>query len=503
MSKVIEYQALSQIKTDHPGKTIVHCHGVFDLFHYGHLLHLRSAKKFGDILVVTLTPDRFVNKGPGRPRYTEKERAALLASLDIVDFVAINMFPKANETIRLLKPDFYVKGPDYKNKDADITGGIVEEERCVIEVGGKLVITEDDSLSSTELLNRYFNEWDANQNQVIKSIKDRYSLTDIFEIIENLSNLKVLVVGEPIIDTYVFCETQGLSSKNPNISTKFLSEENYAGGALAIASHLKKIGCDVGLFVVDGGEDYVSDLYRSSLDDQIKMKRMIYPDMQTVRKVRYITKIRQQRLFEVNYLNKRFFTNEEQSDISRQLLEYSSDYDVVIVADFGHGMFVDDILDALKQVKPFLALNVQTNSANFGFNRFTKHEHFNYLSLDEREFRLGVHDQNTNVRQLIKDHVQHCNGGVMSITIGEAGSIFVDKDGTQHECPAFFKQVIDTTGSGDAYFLITSILVYAGVTGLVVPFIGNCYAGLQARIIGNKFPVSKVDLINTIKSILK
>ena len=56
------------------GARIVQCHGVFDLLHPGHIRHFREAKAQGDCLVVTVTPDRFVNKGPGRPVFTESLR---------------------------------------------------------------------------------------------------------------------------------------------------------------------------------------------------------------------------------------------------------------------------------------------------------------------------------------------------------------------------------------------------------------------------------------------
>src|SRR5436853_363146 len=92
------------------GKKIVHCHGVFDLLHIGHIKHLEAARHLGDALVVTLTPDRFVNKGPHRPAFPERLRAEALASLACVDFVGINEWPTAVETIRKLRPDFYVKG---------------------------------------------------------------------------------------------------------------------------------------------------------------------------------------------------------------------------------------------------------------------------------------------------------------------------------------------------------------------------------------------------------
>ena len=96
-------------------KLIVHCHGVFDLLHPGHLRYFEQAKSFGDILVVTLSPDRFVNKGPGRPVFNQKLRAEALAALQIIDFEAINETPSAVETIFQLRPDIYVKGSEYKD----------------------------------------------------------------------------------------------------------------------------------------------------------------------------------------------------------------------------------------------------------------------------------------------------------------------------------------------------------------------------------------------------
>jgi len=91
-------------------KKVVHCHGCFDLLHIGHIRHFRQARRKGDVLVVTLTPDRFVDKGPGRPAFPETLRAEAIASLDLVDYVAINKWATAEETLRLLKPDFYAKG---------------------------------------------------------------------------------------------------------------------------------------------------------------------------------------------------------------------------------------------------------------------------------------------------------------------------------------------------------------------------------------------------------
>jgi rfaE bifunctional protein nucleotidyltransferase chain/domain len=92
------------------GRRIVLCHGCFDLLHVGHVRYLEAARSLGDVLVVTVTPDEFVNKGPDRPAFTQDLRAEHLASLACVDFAAVNRWPTAVPTIELLKPDVYAKG---------------------------------------------------------------------------------------------------------------------------------------------------------------------------------------------------------------------------------------------------------------------------------------------------------------------------------------------------------------------------------------------------------
>ena len=149
------------------GRRIVHCHGVFDLLHVGHLRYFREAKAMGDVLVVTLTTDRFVNKGPHRPAFPEQLRAEVLAGLECVDFVAINPHPTAVEAIKLIRPDVYVKGPDYADKSKDLTGKILEEEEAVHAVGGRIAFTTGEIFSSTSLINQHMSTLPPDRKSVV------------------------------------------------------------------------------------------------------------------------------------------------------------------------------------------------------------------------------------------------------------------------------------------------------------------------------------------------
>jgi len=136
-------------------RRIVHCHGCFDLMHIGHIRHLQAARAMGDVLIVTVTADAHVNKGEGRPAFTEQERAESLAALACVDFVAINREPTATTAIRLLRPDYYVKG-----QIAEDPGGrsakLQREIETVRAVGGDVRFTHEVVFSSTALLKAHF-----------------------------------------------------------------------------------------------------------------------------------------------------------------------------------------------------------------------------------------------------------------------------------------------------------------------------------------------------------
>jgi bifunctional ADP-heptose synthase (sugar kinase/adenylyltransferase) len=123
--------------------------------HPGHIRHFQAAKEMGDCLVVTITPDVYIDKGPGKPVFNEVLRANSVAALECVDYVAINKWPTAEKTLRLLKPAVYVKGQEFE-KGEDKTGKIQRELKIIEEIGCQMRFTHEIVFSSTALLNKYF-----------------------------------------------------------------------------------------------------------------------------------------------------------------------------------------------------------------------------------------------------------------------------------------------------------------------------------------------------------
>ena len=149
-------------------KKIVLCHGVFDFLHIGHITYFEQAKKYGDILVVSVTDDRYVNKGPLRPIFKINDRLNFLKKIKIVDYVLKSEYETAELIIEKIKPNVYCKGPDYKNHKNDISGQIKKEVDAIKKIGGRIVYTDDITFSSSQLINNHYSLQTNSKKQLIK-----------------------------------------------------------------------------------------------------------------------------------------------------------------------------------------------------------------------------------------------------------------------------------------------------------------------------------------------
>jgi len=162
-------------------------HGVFDVIHIGHKRHFDTAKKLTGTLVVSITSDKFVKKGPGRPFFNEFLRSEMVSSLDSVSYVYINDSETPIELIKQLKPNFYCKGQDYVDFSKDITGNIKKEVEAVKKVGGKIFFTSDIQFSSSKIINN-----NLNSSKIVSEIKSKVKNISDFKlsVFENLKKIE-------------------------------------------------------------------------------------------------------------------------------------------------------------------------------------------------------------------------------------------------------------------------------------------------------------------------
>lgn len=483
------------------GKKVVHCHGVFDLLHLGHIRHLNSAKTFGDTLVVSITADRYVKRGPGRPVFKEKLRAEALANLEVTDFVCVLDYPTAIQGILAIKPDFYVKGPDYKKKEDDLTAKIFDEQDAVESVGGQLVFTDDFTFSSSKLLNAYFDTYPEHTINYLKELSTRYSTEYAIDRLKEIQQLKVLVVGDSIIDQYHYCTPLGKSSKESLVANKYLSKEDFAGGCFATANNTAQLTRNVELLTILGEKDSFEDFVKRNLDPYMKPHLLMRPNCVSTVKRRYVSSNR--KLFEVCFIDDHPLSVQDEQRIV-EFLEHNLDrFDLVIVSDFGHGLITNDIKDVLCDRAKCLALNVQTNSANYGFNMVTKYRRADFICIDERELRLAVRDRFGALPDLLKKVYHELDCKQIIATKGAEGSLAYNEEDGFHDCPAFTLHSIDTVGAGDAFFAYTAPCFAMEFPQDLLSLIGNAVGGLKVQIVGNREPVKFPDLGKFVTRLLK
>ncbi len=485
------------------GKTVVQCHGVFDIVHLGHIRHFNQAKKEGDVLIVTITNDRNVKRGPGRPFFNENLRAEALASLEVTDFVGIVDSPTAIECIKLLKPNVYAKGSDYRQKEKDLTGKIYEEEEAVKSVGGRIAFTDDITFSSSKILNDYLDVFPERTVKYLRALSKRHSVDSIINSLSKLKKMKALVIGDAIIDEYHYCIPMGKSSKEHLVATRYTSEELFAGGSLATANNAASLCGQVDLLTVLGTKNSYQEFIESKLAKNVTPHFFYRSDSNTIVKRRYVSEWANRKLFEVCYLKDNDIPRDEEEKILNHLKKTIKNYDVVIVSDFGHGLLTKRIIQFLSSKSKYLSVNVQTNSANIGFNLVTKYPRANCVCIDEMELRLAAGDKFSDVRTLLKKVYNEFGCDYMIATRGSNGSqCYSTKEGF-HETPCFSYRVVDAIGAGDAFFAFVSPCFAAGMTQDVVSFIGNAVGSLAVQIVCNREPVHLVDLNKFITRLLK
>jgi rfaE bifunctional protein kinase chain/domain/rfaE bifunctional protein nucleotidyltransferase chain/domain len=483
-------------------KKIAHCHGVFDLIHPGHIRHLAAARREADILVVTVTADQFVKKGPGRPIFNENLRAETLASFSSVDYVAINHAPTATNCIKLLKPDVYVKGQDYLDKSKDVTGKISEEEEAIVSVGGRIAFTNEITFSSSNLINEHMQVFPKETRKYLKSIASKYPLNYIFDSLDKIKELKTMVIGEAIIDQYHQCEGMDKSRKSNVVVYKYISEESFAGGSLAVANHIAGLSKKVKLVTLTGHDSNSFDSFlQRKMNPNVEIVNFRRSDGQTIIKRRFLYS--NQKLFEVCYFNDNPIDPVLEGRIRRKLKETIGDYDLVIVSDFGHGFLTDSLAKTICDEAKFLAVNTQTNGANMGFNFITRYSNVDYAALDELEIRYAAHNRSGELGKIMREVAKKIKCSNIIVTRGHHGALSLSNDRQFISAPALAFNVIDPVGAGDAFFSFTAPLVAIGVPQELVVFLGNAVGALAVQIICNREPVDPVDLKKFITTLLK
>lgn len=484
------------------GNTVVHCHGVFDLLHVGHVRHFESAKRLGDILVVTITADRHVNKGPNRPAFAEDLRAEAIAALHCVDFVAINKWPTAVETLHLLRPHVYVKGSEYRDAHNDVTGGIGPEIEAAEAVGARVAFTDDLTFSSSNLLNRFMPVLAEAPRNFLADFTTRHSFKEIVGYLERIRKLRVLVVGETIIDEYQYCQAIGKSSKGPTVVAKAENSERFAGGIIAVANHLSAF-CDTVTVVSQlGSHNSHEEFVRNQLVDSVQPLLLTRSESPTIVKRRFIESYFFTPMFELYEINDESLSPADDAELCETLRAQLGRHDLVVVVDYGHSMITEDAVSILCREAPFLAMNAQANAGNRGYHRLSKYQRADYICAAEHEMLFETRDWRSDLRPVITDVAERLTCPQVTVTCGKRGALCYNLQEGFVEVPAFATEVVDRVGAGDAFLAATAPLAFLRAPLDLVGFVGNVAGAEVVASVGHRRHLQRESFAKHIQALL-
>jgi len=491
----------SKIRDD--GKTIALCHGVFDLLHPGHFQHFKEASNLADFLIVSITADAFVNKGPGRPLFSDEIRANTLAELEMIDYVIISEQTTAETVINLIKPDYYVKGSEYSSPEDDVTGMIVKEKTAIESYGGIIHFTGGMTSSSSLLINKFYSSIDSQTQNWLNEFKETDGYESVLGSLEKISNLKVLILGETIIDQYTFCTPLAKSSKDPILAFHQHETNYFPGGVLAIANSSSGWDLKTKVITFSGFNDQILRAFGNKINSKIECEYIIANDRPTILKHRYVDVASSTRVFEYYNFSELQLSTEVNNKILSSISTQINNFDLVIAADYGHGYFSKSIISLIEEKSSFLAINTQANAGNRGFNTIAKYSKVDLISINGSELQLELRDRNPDYFHIVPKIIQEKNASYAVVTLGGEGLLVFDNKGNYEKVPALASKVVDKVGAGDSVFIIASLLAKVNAPLKVIGFLANLVAAHEVSQLGHQRSLGRSDLLKHAKSILK
>jgi len=489
--KIKTVEELAKIIGPRPRQsTVIMCHGTFDIVHPGHLRHLIYAKGKADVLVASVTADVHILKADHRPYVPQELRAQNLAALEMVDYVIIDRNPTPIESIRFLQPDYFAKGYEYFSEGIPLR--TQEEIETLESYGGEMVFTPGDIVySSSKLI-----EMQAPKIAVEKLLalmeSEGIDFADLRKALHSLSDLKVHVVGDTIVDVYSHCTLLGGAPKSPTFSVKLEQSDLFTGGAGVVARHVRAAGAQVVFSTVLGDDDIKNFALRELETAGIECEAIIDRARPTTRKERFIAD--NYKLLQVDRVDNRPISNRILKSLCDAIAE--TEADIVIFSDFRHGIFNKHTIARFQERIPSSALKVADSQVSNRWGNILDFTDFNLLTPNEREARFALADQDSVVRPLASELFRQARCKNLILKLGERGIIGYRSPGPMPRefftIDSFVDNLVDPIGAGDALLAYAALAL--AVTGniVVASILGSVSAAITCERQGN-VPVTPLE----------
>jgi rfaE bifunctional protein kinase chain/domain len=457
------------------------------------------ARSKADILVASLTSDAHILKASYRPFVPQNLRAMNLAALEVVDYVIVDEQPTPLENLGYLQPDYFAKGYEY------VAGGVHPKTQQEIDVlnsyGGEIILTPGDVVFSSS---RFIESTPPSlAAEKLHALMQSEGLTfdDLRRSLDRCHGRRIHVLGDTIVDSYIYCTPIGSStSKTPTLSVKLEEQVDFAGGAAVVSRHLRSAGAEVIFSTVLGDDPYRDFVLREMEKHGVQCRPVIDATRPTVTKTAYIAN--GYRLLKVDRVDSR--------PISEKILEVfksglsSTDVDAYVFSDFRHGIFSKATIPELTGALRTGPLRVADSQVASRWGNILDFHGFDLITPNEKEARFALGDQDSVVRPMALELYKRAACKTLILKMGERG--MMTYRAPSHDVRAFFQidafagSVVDSMGAGDALLAYATVSLSATGNNVIASILASMAAAVACEHDGN-MPVTPEQVLEKIVAV--
>ena len=501
-TKVVSQDRLLEIRRElrSQARAVVQCHGCFDIVHPGHIRYLRFAKEQGDVLVVSVSGDDVVAKGFDRPYINETLRAENLAALEFVDWVCIDHHDWGGPILEAVKPDVYVKGKEYET-NADPR--FLKEREIVQASGGRVIFSSGDVVfSSSTIINQFRKKFSLEQQKIdFFCQRNGIKLAILQDLLTKMSQVKVLVVGDPILDHYIHCEAPEIAAEAPILTVSPVKEAWFIGGAGLVALQMANLGATVRFLTPWWEHDQAKRFAAGFEKSPATHLPVAIPNRPIYIKTRYLAD--NQKLLKVNQGRYAPLSQQDSAQFGAMALHAMNECDAMVICDFGYGLFGSPLVTILAEGAQKAGIPYFLDVSHSGHSNLLKFHHPRLATPTEHELRAAFGDREHGLSNLAARYFKLTGAGNLVLTLGDRGSILFRPAPGEGErlptdyLPAFNTQPVDAIGAGDVFLAGLVLTDLAGGSTAQGMYLGSCLAALHINQPGND-PNSLLDLIEVL-----
>jgi rfaE bifunctional protein kinase chain/domain len=391
-----------------------------------------------------------------------------------------------------------VKGKEFEAKDN-------AEESALKDFGGKLVFSSGYTLQRSSSI---FVDRDSNFGinfEKLRSYMLRHQIDRkrIKTVLDKITDLNVLVIGDCIVDEYLQCNAVGMSQEDPTIVVTPDEKKLFLGGAAITAGHAKSLGAKAVSFYSVLGADYTSNFAKKKVSDyQLESIMFVDDTRPTTKKRRY--RVGNKTLLRVNKFRDHDISLHLQDILFNRVLRDASQARLIILSDFNYGILpqnlVNKVIAMCKKKGILIAADSQTSSQIGDISRFSG---VDLIMPTEREIRVSSNNNRDGLVTLAEKLRQKMDCPNIVITLADEGALLHSGNGNIWEndkIPALATNAIDPSGAGDCMLSATAMSLACGADLALATLIGSVAAACQVSRVGNQ-PLQLSELSTAIEQL--